>query len=76
MAYRINICLDSAQYPKCQGCPHHRKDPERQEEYSCYIDQDLKGPERLAYLQRLLDHYEKEERLKRQQVREYKEGGK
>ncbi len=64
MAYVINVCLDSDKYPKCQGCPHHKLDPERRFEedprdrYACYIDEDLKGKERLDYLTRLLKAFE------------------
>ena len=54
---RINICLDSAKYPKCQGCPHSRKDPERFGENSCYLDEDLKGQERYEYLKRLKEYF-------------------
>ena len=49
--YVINTCLDSKKYPKCQGCPHHRLDPERRFEedirdrYACYINEDLQGKE-------------------------------
>ena len=57
MAYVIKTCLDSAKYPKCQGCPHSRPDPERYGEHSCYIDEDLKGKEREEYLLRLYKHY-------------------
>lgn len=59
MDYRINICLDSDKYPKCKGCPHLRLDPERQFEedprdrYSCYLDEDLQGQERIDYIKRL-----------------------
>ena len=58
MAYTIKICLDSDKYPKCQGCPHNRKDPTRNGENACYIDEDLQGKERYEYLQRLAKHLE------------------
>ena len=51
MSYVINTCLDSAKYPRCQGCPHHRKN-------ACWINEDLKGKERLEYLTRLLKAFE------------------
>lgn len=54
MAYIISTCLDSDKYPKCKGCPHSRPDPERFGDNSCFIDEDLKGKERLDYLNRLL----------------------
>ena len=57
MAYVINTCLDSAKYPKCQGCPHCKPDPERFGENSCYIDEDLQGKERYEYLLRLYKHF-------------------
>lgn len=58
MAYRINTCLDSDKYPKCKGCPHNRYDPER-DRMACWIDEDLKGKERLDYLNRLLKAFSK-----------------
>lgn len=58
MGYEIKICLDSEAYPKCTGCPHHRRDPERSGDYSCYLDEDLQGKERYIYLKRLLAHYQ------------------
>ena len=57
--YLIHICLDSAKYPKCAGCPHNRPDPERSGESVCWIDQDLKGKERVEYLVRLLKEFSK-----------------
>ena len=63
--YVINTCLDSKKYPKCQGCPHHRLDPERRFEedvrdrYACYINEDLQGKERYNYLVRLYKHFTK-----------------
>ena len=58
MAYVINTCLDSAKYPKCKGCPHNRYDPEG-DRMACWIDEDLKGKERLDYLNRLLKEFSK-----------------
>ena len=61
--YVIRTCLDSAKYPKCQGCPHHKLDPERRfaedprDRYACYIDEDLQGKERLDYLNRLYEAF-------------------
>ena len=38
MADIINICLDSAKYPKCADCPHNRPDQERSGESICWLD--------------------------------------
>lgn len=53
MAYVIKVCLDSDKYPKCIGCPHRRPDPERDGSNSCFLNEDLKGKDRLDYLVRL-----------------------
>ena len=58
MAYVINTCLDSAKYPKCKGCPHNKPDPESYDGRACFLDEDLKGKERLDYLTRLLKAFE------------------
>ena len=52
----INICLDSAKYPKCKNCPHNRFDPERGCN-SCYLDTDLVGQERIDYLKRVAEEF-------------------
>lgn len=63
--YVINTCLDSDLFPKCQGCLHHRIDPERRFEederdrYACYLNEDLQGKERYEYLVRLYKHFTK-----------------
>ena len=56
MAYVIKICLLGT---KCSECKHHRPDPERGGDYSCYLNEDLQGQERLDYLRKLVKHYEK-----------------
>ena len=53
MAYVIKVCLDSDKYPKCIGCPHCRPDLKRGGDDSCFLDEDLKGKDRLDYLARL-----------------------
>ena len=57
MAHTIKICLDYDLYPKCQGCPHLRTDPDRNGEKSCFLDEDLQGKERLDYLLRLKKYF-------------------
>lgn len=56
MAYVIKTCLLGI---KCAECKHHRPDPERDGDYSCFLNEDLKGQERLDYLQKLVKHFEK-----------------
>lgn len=56
MAYSINICLYNT---KCTSCKHHRPDPERNGEHSCYLNEDLQGKERLDYLKKLYEHFTK-----------------
>ena len=58
MAYKIKICLLGI---KCQDCKHHRPDPERDGECSCYLDEDLKGKERYDYLVQLEKHLQAKE---------------
>ena len=41
----------------CEKCEHNRMDPERNGERSCYLNEDLKGEERVAYLKKLYLKY-------------------
>ena len=60
MAYVINTCLYGG---KCESCKHHRFDPEHsyaedpRDRYACYIDEDLQGEERKAYMIKLYKHF-------------------
>lgn len=54
--YVINTCLLNI---KCKDCKHNRPDPERDGECSCYLNEDLKGQERLDYLYKLFKHFTK-----------------
>jgi len=49
--YTINTCLSKI---KCADCGHRRKDSERGGEFACFLNEDLRGPARNRYLQRLL----------------------
>lgn len=55
-SYVINTCLLNI---KCTECTHHRPDPERDGECSCYLNEDLQGQERLEYLKKLYETFTK-----------------